>query len=192
MLVALLGNPGDEHARARHNVGFRVGSRLLERARAADPAPKYHGRFWAGALDGESIALLFPDTFMNDSGRSVGRAVRDLGLGSDRLVVVHDDIDLAFGRIRVRGGGATGGHLGLRSIVDALGTGDFARIKLGVGRPLGGVDPADFVLAEFEPHEEPAVRRMIELAAGAVIDLARDPLDLVMSRYHVDSVASCD
>ena len=192
MLVALLGNPGDEYARSRHNLGFMVGARLLERAGAGEPASKYRGRYWSGAIDGQNVGLLFPETFMNDSGRSVGKALHDLGLGPDRLLVVHDDIDLAFGRLRLRGGGTSGGNLGVRSVVDAVGTDEFRRIKLGVGRPPGGVDPADFVLAEFEPHEIPAMRRMVELAADAVIDLSRDPLDLVMSRYNGEAVASCD
>ncbi len=192
MLVVLLGNPGDQYARSRHNLGFMVGAHLLERVRAGEPTPKYRGRYWAGAIDGQNLGLLFPDTFMNDSGRSVRKALGDLGLEPDRLLVVHDDIDLAFGRLRLRGGGTSGGNLGVRSVVDAVGTDEFRRIKLGVGRPPGGVDPADFVLSEFKPHEIPAVRRMVELAAGAVTDLGRDPLDLVMSRYNGEAWASCD
>lgn len=192
MLVALLGNPGDEYARSRHNLGFMVGARLLERTGTGKPDPKFRGRYWSGTIDGQSVGLLFPETFMNNSGRSVGKALHDLGLEPNHLVVVHDDIDLAFGRLRLRGGGTSGGNLGVRSVVDAVGTDEFRRIKLGVGRPPGGVDPAEFVLAEFEPHEIPAVRRMVGLAAKAVIDLGRDPLDLVMSRYNGDVGAACD
>lgn len=192
MLIVLLGNPGDKFAPTRHNLGFMVGRRLLERAGASEPAPKYRGRYWSGPVDAENLGLLFPETFMNDSGRSVGKALHELGLTSDRLAVVHDDIDLGFGKLRIRGGGASGGHLGVRSVVDAVGTADFIRLKLGVGRPPGGVDPAEFVLAPFEPHEEPAVQQLIELAADAVLALTRNPLDLVMSRYNGESVASCD
>lgn len=184
VLLAFLGNPGAEHAGTRHNVGFMVGERLLERAPGSQPVQKHRGRYWSGEIDGVHAALLFPLTFMNRSGRSVGKALNGLGLDPDRLIVVHDDIDLAFGRVRVRGGGASGGHLGVRSIVDAVGTSDFRRVKLGVGRPPGRIDPADFVLAEFEPHEAPEVRRMIERADRAVLDLVRDPLEVVMSRYN--------
>jgi peptidyl-tRNA hydrolase, PTH1 family len=184
VLVALLGNPGPEHAGSRHNLGFMVGEQLLGEVAGAEAAQKYRGLFWEGEIDGLRTALLFPQTFMNDSGRSVTKAMEELGAGPERLVVVHDDIDLAFGRIRVRSGGTAGGHLGVRSIADLMGTRDFRRVKLGVGRPPGRMDPADFVLAEFEPHELPAVRKMVELAARAVLDLAREPLETVMSRYN--------
>ena len=187
LLVVLLGNPGPEHRAARHNLGFMVGEHLLAGVAGAKTAPKYRGHYWTGEIDGLAVALLFPQTFMNDSGRSVTQALAGLDIDAERLVVVHDDIDLAFGRIRVRGGGTTGGHLGVRSIADLIGTRDFRRVKLGVGRPPGRMDPADFVLDEFEPHELPTARQMVELAAAAALDLAREPLETVMSRYNGES-----
>ncbi|MDP6507931.1 MAG: aminoacyl-tRNA hydrolase [Chloroflexota bacterium] len=184
LLVVLLGNPGPEHRAARHNLGFMVGEQLFGEVAGAKTIQKYRGHFWAGEIDGVRTALLFPQTFMNDSGRSVTKALEALDVGTEHLVVVHDDIDLAFGRIRVRGGGTTGGHLGVQSIADLVGTRDFRRVKLGVGRPPGWMDPADFVLAEFESHELPTVGKMVELAARAVLDLAREPFETVMSRYN--------
>ena len=187
LLVVLLGNPGPEHAAARHNLGFMVGEHLLAGDAGAKTKQKYRGHFWVGNIDGVKAALLFPQTFMNDSGRAVTKALEALDMSAEQLVVVHDDIDLAFGRLRVRSGGTAGGHLGVRSIADLTGTREFRRVKLGVGRPPGRMAPADFVLAEFDPHEVPAVGKMVELAGAAVLDLARDPLETVMSRYNGDS-----
>ena len=138
------------------------------------------------------LRLLFPGTFMNDSGRSVSKAISVLGLSPNRLVVVHDDIDLAFGTLRIRLGGASGGHRGLRSIIEAVGEDEFIRIKLGVGRPLGGIDPAEFVVAQFDPHEEAVMTELIVLAADAVVELTCESLERVMSRYSGRSLTSCD
>ena len=169
-----------------------VGQCLLKRVGDPKLWRKFHGRYWSGRFNGRILQFLFPDTFMNDSGRSVSKAINGLGLNPDRLVLVHDDIDLAFGTLRIRLGGASGGHLGLRSVIDELGTGEFIRVKLGVGRPLQGMDPAEFVVSEFDAHEESVIAELIVLAANAVIELTYESLDQVMSRHSGRSLASCD
>jgi PTH1 family peptidyl-tRNA hydrolase len=183
LLVAGLGNPGREYAETRHNVGFMVADELARR----------HGGSWRGKfsgdlaevrVDGVRLALLKPQTYMNDSGRSVAAAARFFKVEPEALVVVHDDVDLEPGRVQVRLGGGLAGHNGLRSVARQLGTGEFARVRIGVGRPERG-DPrpvADFVLSPFPPEVD--VQSLVGRAADAVESVARDGLDLAQNRFN--------
>jgi PTH1 family peptidyl-tRNA hydrolase len=167
-LVVGLGNPGAEFARTRHNVGFQVLDVLARRHRLPKPVRAFEGRYSAGEVSGVTVGLLAPHTFMNESGRSVAAALRGLGLGPADLLVVHDHIDLGFGRIRVAHDGGTGGHNGLKSLRELVGK-DFDRVRVGVDRPPS-TDPdivADYVLARFaEPDEQ--VKSLIDRTADAV------------------------
>src|SRR5450759_5625542 len=137
LLVAGLGNPGREHARNRHNVGFMVAEELARRHDARFRV-KFNGRLAELRLEGSRIALLAPETYINESGRSVAAAVRYFKLEPERLLVVHDDVDLEPGRLQLRLGGGLAGHNGLRSVTAALATREFLRLRLGVGRPGRG------------------------------------------------------
>jgi PTH1 family peptidyl-tRNA hydrolase len=168
-LVVGLGNPGREYAGTRHNVGFEVASRLatdweLPRAKAKFNGLLTEGRAGPG---GPRVMVLLPQTYMNEAGRSVGPARGALHVPLDRVLVVHDEIDLPFGEVRARLGGGLGGHNGLRSLARELGGPDFARVRVGVGRP-NSTDPeivSAHVLGRFrEPDEE--VRALVERAAG--------------------------
>lgn len=186
-LVAGLGNPGPEYARTRHNVGFQVVERLAAEAGASFAAGRFQGAAAAADLSGIPILLLKPHTFMNLSGPSVAAWLEAVGLSPERLVVVHDDLDLPLGRLRVTGSAGPGGHRGVLSIQETLGTQEFPRVRVGIGRPREGEDAADRVLEEFTPEELPAVADMVDRAAGAVRTLICHGLAAAMDRYNVRS-----
>lgn len=161
-LVVGLGNPGDRYARTRHNVGFEVAKEFAERQGLPRFKKKYGGLY----TEGNRVAVLLPQTYMNESGNSVGPARGALGVDLDHVIAVHDEIDLPFGRIEIRTGGGLAGHNGLKSMKRGLGSGEFGRVRVGVGRP-DSTDPdivSRYVLGRFsEPDED--VRRLIEEAA---------------------------
>jgi PTH1 family peptidyl-tRNA hydrolase len=183
LLVAGLGNPGREYARHRHNVGHMVVDELARR----------HGGSWRSKFSGElselriedaRVALLKPMTYMNESGRSVGAAVRFFKLPPERLLVVHDEGDLDLGRLQARLGGGLAGHNGLRSVAQALGTQEFLRLRIGVGRPGRG-DPrplADYVLSDFQPEDDAG--SIVSRAADAAEAVVRDGLEAAQRAYH--------
>jgi PTH1 family peptidyl-tRNA hydrolase len=161
-LVVGLGNPGDRYARTRHNVGFEVAELAAERWGMGRFKQKYGGRF---AHDGR-VAVLLPQTYMNESGNSVGPARGALGVDLDHVLVVHDEIDLPFGKVEARTGGGLAGHNGLKSIKRGLGSGEFGRLRVGVGRPES-TDPevvSRYVLGRFSEDPED-VRALVETAA---------------------------
>jgi PTH1 family peptidyl-tRNA hydrolase len=186
-LIVGLGNPGREHARSRHNVGFMVADELIERWRLGAPKGRFRGRIADGRVgdstDGTQhgrprrhVAVLCPLTYMNDAGRSVGPARGALRVALEQVVVVHDEIDLPFGEVRTRTGGGLAGHNGLKSVARALGGDSFRRVRVGVGRP-DSTDPeivAAHVLARFsEPEAE--VAQLIARACERVEELVFGP-----------------
>jgi PTH1 family peptidyl-tRNA hydrolase len=173
LLVAGLGNPGPRHERDRHNVGWMV---LDELARRRDVSfrSKFDGRIAETRIADHRLALLEPETYMNESGRSISAAARFFKVAPEDVLVVHDEVDLEFGRLQARAGGGLAGHNGLRSIAQALGTPDFLRLRVGVGRPGRGDrrDLAAFVLSPFDPHEDrdALVARAIDTLEAIVSD----------------------
>jgi PTH1 family peptidyl-tRNA hydrolase len=183
LLVVGLGNPGREYARNRHNVGWLVVDELVRR-RDASWRAKFNGRLAELRLDGHRVAVLKPETYMNESGRSVTAAARFFKVEPDAILVVHDEGDFDLGRLQVRKGGGLAGHNGLRSIAQQLGTQDFLRLRIGVGRPERG-DPrslADYVLSDFEPHDD--AETIVARAADAIETLDAEGLDRVQSRFN--------
>jgi PTH1 family peptidyl-tRNA hydrolase len=183
LLVAGLGNPGPRHERDRHNVGWMVIDELARRRYASFKA-KFNGRLGETRVDDHRIALLKPETYMNESGRSISAAARFYKVPVESVVVVHDDVDLDLGRLQARAGGGLAGHNGLRSIAQALGGSDFLRVRIGVGRPGRGDhrDVADFVLSPFAPHEDRDA--VVGRAADAVELLVRDGLEETQRRFN--------
>jgi PTH1 family peptidyl-tRNA hydrolase len=169
-LIAGLGNPGERYARTPHNVGFAVADELARRWELPKPKQRYAGRYTDGRTGpgGPRVAILWPQTYMNEAGRSVGPARGALHLDLDRVLVVHDEIDLRFGDVRSRVGGGLAGHNGLKSLRQGLGSADFARVRVGVGRP-DSTDPdivAAYVLGKWrQPSDE--VRALVDAAADA-------------------------
>jgi PTH1 family peptidyl-tRNA hydrolase len=176
LLVVGLGNPGREYERNRHNVGAMVADELARRHDGSWRS-KFSGRIAEIRLDGHKLALLEPQTYMNDSGRSVGAAAAFFKVAPEAVLVVHDESDLELGRLQLRLGGGLAGHNGLRSIAQHLKTQEFLRLRVGVGRPERG-DPrplADWVLANFEPHED--AEALVARAADAVEALDADGIE---------------
>jgi peptidyl-tRNA hydrolase, PTH1 family len=175
-LVVGLGNPGDRYARTRHNVGFEVAALAAERWGLPKAKKRYAGLYTEGRADSSRVAVLLPQTYMNDSGKSVGPARGALGVEPDHVVVVHDEIDLPFGRIESRIGGGLAGHNGLKAVKTGLGTPEFRRVRVGVGRP-DTTDPeivSAHVLGRFsEPKDE--VRALVERAADELERLVSGP-----------------
>src|SRR5437763_5141372 len=183
LLVVGLGNPGREYERHRHNAGWMVLDELARR----------HGTSWKGKfsgqlaelrLDGHRVALLKPETFMNDSGRSVAAAARFYKLEPDAILVVHDEIDLESGRLQARRGGGLAGHNGLRSVAAHLKTPEFLRLRVGVGRPGRGDRraPADYVLSNFQPEDDR--EGLVSRAADAVETLDAEGLERAQAQYN--------
>jgi PTH1 family peptidyl-tRNA hydrolase len=184
LLVAGLGNPGREYARNRHNVGWLVVDELARRHDGAWKG-KFNGKLAEIRIDGHKVALLKPETYMNDSGRAVQAAMKFFKLDPDAVLVVHDEIDLPLARLQARLGGGTAGHNGLRSVAAHLGTPEFLRLRVGVGRPGRGDrrKPADYVLSDFEPHED--ADRLVSAAADAVELLDAEGLEAAQRAVNV-------
>jgi peptidyl-tRNA hydrolase, PTH1 family len=183
LLVAGLGNPGREYERTRHNVGWLVADELARR-HGGSFRGKFSGRVGEVRVDDRRLGLLKPETYMNESGRSVGAAARFYKVPPGQTVVVHDDVDLEEGRLQARLGGGLAGHNGLRSIAQHLGTNDFLRLRIGVGRPERG-DPrpvADYVLSPFDPSFD--VDELVNRAADAVEVLAAEGLPAAQARFN--------
>ena len=183
LLVAGLGNPGRGYERTRHNLGWLVADELARR-HGGSFRSKFSGRLAELRIDGRRVALLKPETYMNESGRSLSAAARFFKVEPDQLLVVHDDVDLEPGRLQARGGGGLAGHNGLRSIAQALGTSDFLRLRIGVGRPGRGDrrSVSDYVLSDFDPEED--VDALVTRAADAVETLLHEGLEATQGRFN--------
>ncbi|MEZ0051480.1 PTH1 family peptidyl-tRNA hydrolase [Mycobacterium sp. MAA66] len=185
LLVVGLGNPGPRYETTRHNVGFLVADILADRIGAGFKVHKKSGaEVTTGRLGGRSVVLAKPRTFMNESGRHVGPLAKFYSVAPADVVVIHDELDIDFGRIRLKFGGGEGGHNGLRSIASALGTKDFQRVRIGVGRPPGRQDPAAFVLENFNSKERPELGTILEQAADATELLLQHGVEAAQNTVH--------
>ncbi|HEY7462071.1 MAG TPA: aminoacyl-tRNA hydrolase [Gemmatimonadota bacterium] len=183
-LVVGLGNPGPEYEATRHNVGFRI----LDRVAADNRFPDFHrkglGLETVGRLNGDRVALLKPLTFMNLSGGLVARRLADLGLAPSELLVCYDELALPLGRLRLRPGGSGAGHNGVQSVIDALGTQEFPRLRLGVAPEGRFTDQVRFLLSPFRKAELAAVGEGVERAARAVECYCREGIRAAMNRFN--------
>ena len=187
-LVVGLGNPGPTYAGHRHNVGFLVVDELVQRAaarfKAASRLRSEVAEVRLGPLPGIRAVLGKPRTFMNDSGAAVSALARFYSVAVDHLVVVHDELDIPFDTMRVKRGGGDNGHNGLKSIRASLSTGEFYRVRIGIGRPPGRQDPAAWVLSNFAKTERELLPTIVDRAADAVETLLGDGLDAAQQRYN--------
>ena len=185
LLVVGLGNPGETYARTRHNLGFLVADLLAARLGSKFKAHKRSGaEVITGRLAGRSVVLAKPRCYMNESGRQVGPLAKFYSVPPADIIVVHDELDLEFGRIRLKLGGGEGGHNGVRSVAAGLGTKDFQRVRIGIGRPPGRKDPAAFVLENFTAAERPEIPTICEQAADATELLIELGLEPAQNRVH--------
>jgi PTH1 family peptidyl-tRNA hydrolase len=184
-LIVGLGNPGDEYAKHRHNIGFQIVDAL---ARGHGLAFTRHkeakARVAEGVIAGRPVLLAKPQTYMNLSGKSVARLGRSKQIPPERILVVYDDLDLPLGRLRLRPGGGSGGHKGMRSIIDLLGTQEFPRLRVGIDRPSGGLDPADYVLQPFDEAERPLLEEAVTRAVAAVECWLSEGIVSAMDRFN--------
>jgi len=184
-LVVGLGNPGPEYERTRHNVGFMVADALAERVGGRFAVHKKSGADLIQArLDGRQVLIAKPRSFMNVSGRPVAALAKFFSVPPTEVIVVHDELDLPFGAVRLKRGGGEGGHNGLRSVSAALTTKDYLRVRFGIGRPPGRQDPADFVLKPFAAAERKELPVIVEQAADAVELLLRVGLETAQNQVH--------
>ena len=167
-LIVGLGNPGKEYAAHRHNVGFQVVDTLARTHGLAFSHRRGLARIAEGRIGNQPVILAKPQTFMNLSGRSVGRLSRAYHVPPEQVLVIYDDLDLPLGRLRLRAEGSSGGHKGIRSIIDSLGTQAFPRLRVGIDRPPGRMDPVDYVLQPFDRDQKPLVAEALARAVAAV------------------------
>ena len=186
-LICGLGNPGLEYERHRHNVGFRVVDTLCARARVGLGQEKFEARVGQGTLGGERVLFLEPQTYMNLSGRAVAAAARFYKVAPEELLVIHDELDLEFGRLQLKVGGGAGGHNGVQSILELLGTDAFARLRVGIGKPEGpgGRERVvGHVLSGFIPEEREVLDALVERAADAAECWTREGIRVAMNRFN--------
>jgi peptidyl-tRNA hydrolase, PTH1 family len=183
-LIVGLGNPGPSYAGNRHNAGYMVADLLAERAGARFRAGKFRAQAAEGRLAGVSVIIAKPLTFMNESGVAVGGLSGYYRLQPGQIVVVHDELDLPFGTIRLKRGGGDNGHNGLRSVTAHLGTRDYYRVRIGIGRPPGRMDPAAYVLRDFAAPERAELPLLLDRAADAVETLLASGLAAAQNAFH--------
>jgi PTH1 family peptidyl-tRNA hydrolase len=183
-LIVGLGNPGKLYAKNRHNVGFRFINYLARHYHIHLDSRQAKARIGSGEIDGEPVVLAKPQIFINLSGKSISPLVAKFAPSLDDLLVVHDDLDLPLGKIRIRKGGSSGGHKGLASIITSLGSDDFTRLRLGIGRPEGNQDVVAYVLSDFTSNEEIILAETITKAIEAVSCLLSQGLTTAMNKYN--------
>ena len=185
-LVVGLGNPGPTYAGNRHNVGFMVLDLLAERVGARFKAHKGRADLVEGRLAGSSALLAKPKCYMNESGGPVASLRSFFKVPLEQIVVVHDELDIPYGAVRLKRGGGDNGHNGLRSLTSALGSRDYLRVRVGIGRPPGRQDPADFVLKDFSATERKELGFHVDRSADAVEALLTGSLEAAQNRFHAD------
>lgn len=183
-LIVGLGNPGVEYAQTRHNIGFMVAACLAEKSGIALKRKGYQGFYGVGRVAGQEATILLPQTFMNRSGASVAPAYQSLGVEPGDLIVIHDEIDLGFGVMRIKVGGGHGGHNGLRSIGATLGDAGFSRLRMGVGRPVAGGDVSSHVLSRFNTAERKHLGEYFNVAVEALELLVQKGPQEAMNSYN--------
>lgn len=183
-LVVGLGNPGEAYAKTRHNAGFMVADKISDAFSIALEKRKFDARFGMGSVNGVKIVLAKPMAYMNRSGPQVQNIARYFRILCEDMLVVHDDIDLAFGRLKIKEKGGDGGHKGVRSIIDAFGGGDFTRLRIGVGRPEVDGNAADYVLGKFTLEEKKVLSQIITAARDAVVTILCKGTKEGMNRFN--------
>lgn len=183
-LVVGLGNPGREYLNTRHNVGFWLVDRLSKESGIALTGRHRHAVTGEGVVNGTRVVLAKPRTFMNESGQAISSLLGRYRASPEDLTVVCDDMDLPLGKLRLRARGSSGGHNGMKSIIVATGTQDFARIRIGIGRPPSTVDEVEYVLGTLSPEERKQARDAVERATQAVLCMLVEGIDAAMNRFN--------
>ena len=179
-----LGNPGVRYQWTRHNIGFLVVDRLANNHHILISTKRFQTLYGTGWIDSHKVILAKPMTFMNQSGESVKKAVNFFQADMGDLIVIHDDLDLPFGRLRFKRRGGDGGHQGVRSIIERMGGNNFLRLKVGIGRPPRGIEPAEYVLSSFDEAQQPYLDGILNQAAEALVVMLSEGVERATNRYQ--------
>jgi PTH1 family peptidyl-tRNA hydrolase len=183
-LIVGLGNPGIPYQWSRHNIGFQVIDRLAEMKHIYVCTRRFKTLYGMGWIDSQKVVLAKPMTYMNLSGVAVKRVVDFFHMGMEDLIVIHDDLDLPFGRLRIKQRGGDGGHQGIRSIIESMGGKSFLRLKVGIGRPPKGMDPREYVLSNFDEIEQSNLDGALSKAAESLVVILLEGVATAMNRYQ--------
>ncbi len=183
-IIVGLGNPGIRYHMSRHNIGFQVVDRLAEISHLSIHTKRFKSVYGKGRIDSQQVILAKPITYMNRSGEAVKKATDFFQLGVEDLVVVHDDMDLPFGTLRFKRRGGDGGHQGVRSIIELTGENNFLRLKVGIGRPPHGMDPAEYVLEAFDKMERADLDQTLSQAAESLRVMLLEGLEKAMNQFQ--------
>jgi len=184
ILIVGLGNPGRQHANNRHNIGWRIADRFVASRGWRFTKKQNDALIALGQISEARVIVAKPQTFMNLSGRAVQPLARFYKAPLDRLLAIYDDLDLPFGAIRLRQTGGAGGHNGMRSLIEQLGSGDFPRLRVGIGRPPGRMDPAAFVLRDFDPAEQVEINDLLDRAVQAIEAFVAEGIATAMNKFN--------
>lgn len=187
IIIAGLGNPDTKYSRNRHNAGFMVIERIAEKTGIELNSSKFKSKYGSGFVKGKKLHLLKPMTYMNRSGEAISKASNFFKIPAENIVVIHDDMDIPLGRIKLKSGGGTAGHNGLRSIVERTGESGFARVRFGIGKPLNGSDVVSYVLSDFSNEEWELVEESIETCSQAAMEIIENGLHAAMNKYNKNS-----
>ena len=183
-IIVGLGNPGIHYEWSRHNIGFLVVNRLAEIHHILVGARRFKSLFGKGSIDSQPVILAKPMTYMNRSGEAVAKIVSFFQVGMKDLIVIHDDLDLPFGKLRIKQRGGDGGHQGIRSIIESIGGNSFLRLKIGIGRPPEGMDPAGYVLTPFSAREKSSLDEVLTRAAECLTVILHEGIETALNRYQ--------
>ncbi len=183
-LIAGLGNPGRKYERTRHNIGFMLVDRLSQRYGISLNSHKFKADYGAGRMDGIDVILVKPMSYMNNSGEPLRQVAKYFKVSPADILVVHDDLDLPWEDIKIKINGGHGGHNGLRSIIKAFGTGDFKRIRIGIGRSSEHVGVTDYVLGKFDKSDQDCLGEVIARAGDAVVTILTEGPQIAMNKFH--------
>jgi len=183
-VIVGLGNPGVHYKRTRHNIGFQVVDRLAEIHHILISTKRFKSFYGTGWIDAERVILVKPMTFMNRSGEAVKKTIHFFQVGIEDLIVIHDDLDLSFGRLRFKRRGSDGGHQGVRSIIESMGKNTFLRLKVGIGRPPQGMDPAEYVLTSFDEIQQSQLDGVLSRSAESLKVMFLEGIETAMNRYQ--------
>lgn len=184
ILIVGLGNPGKEYLYSRHNIGFVIVDRINKEFGSLDPVIRFNSELLRVFFESRELLLIKPLTYMNNSGNPVFRVIKYFKDEIERMIVLHDDLDIEFGTVRLKSGGGTGGHNGLESIIRFLKTDNFDRLRFGIGRPPARLDPEDFVLAGFKRKELKELDYPVTRSSDAIKDYVRYGIDYTMNIYN--------
>jgi PTH1 family peptidyl-tRNA hydrolase len=187
-LMIGLGNPGSRYARTRHNIGFMVLEKIAAQWKISLTQKSFDALWNRGKINNVSVLLAMPQTYMNLSGKSVGRLMAYYKVDIDHVIVIHDDLDLPFGTIRLKKGGGDAGHKGLKSVITALGSADFLRIRMGIGKPADKAGVENYVLQKFNQEEQGVLPESIQLAAEAAAGIVISGMQQAMAKYHTKNI----